>query len=288
MTRWIGVLALGVWTAQSPLISVQEALRWPNPEPLARIPYGDDPLQFGDLRLPPGDGPHPVVVVIHGGCWRSDFNLDYIGAFSDALTRSGVATWTLEYRRVGDPGGGWPGTLQDVASGVDHLRSVARDHPLDLDHVVAVGHSAGGHLVLWLGARSTLDDAALRGDEPLALTGVVSLAGVDDLRRALDEGVCGDMAARLVGGTPDEVPERYALASPIERLPSGVQQHLVNGARDPIVPEAFGRAYAAAAARAGDPVELTVLPDAGHFELVAPAAFEWPAVRDVILEMVRR
>ena len=107
MTKWIGgLLALTVMVGQPPLIGVQDALRWPSPEPLARIPYGDDPLQFGDLRLPPGDGPHPVVVVIHGGCWRSDFTLDYIGAFADALTRSGVATWTLEYRRVGDPGGG--------------------------------------------------------------------------------------------------------------------------------------------------------------------------------------
>ena len=164
MTRWIGVLALGVWTAQSPLISVQEALRWPNPEPLARIPYGDDPLQFGDLRLPPGDGPHPVVVVIHGGCWRSDFNLDYIGAFSDALTRSGVATWTLEYRRVGDPGGGWPGTLQDVASGVDHLRSVARDHPLDLDRVIIRFAGDSGDGMQLTGNRFT-DASALFGND---------------------------------------------------------------------------------------------------------------------------
>ena len=171
---------------------------------------------------------------------------------------------------------------------MDHLRSVARDHPLDLDRVVAVGHSAGGHLVLWLGARPTLDDAALRGESPLALAGVVSLAGVDDLRRALNEGVCGDMAAQLVGGTPDEMPARYALASPIELLPTGVTQHLVNGSRDPIAPEAFGRAYAAAATRAGDAVERTVLPDAGHFELVAPMASEWPTVRDLILEMIRR
>ena len=288
MTKWIGVLALGVGIAQSPLISVQEALQWASPESLVRIPYGDDPLQFGDLRLPPGDGPHPVVVVLHGGCWRSDFSLDYIATFADALTRSGVATWTPEYRRVGDPGGGWPGTFQDVAAGVDYLRAVAREYPLDLGRVIVVGHSAGGHLALWLGARGTPADQTLRGDDPLALVGVVSLAGVDDLRRAVDEGICGDMAARLVGGAPDEVPERYALASPIELLPTGVPQHLVNGSRDPIVPAAFGRAYAEAARRAGDPVEFTVLPDAGHFELVAPMASEWPTVRDLILEMTHR
>lgn len=287
MTKWIGALALGAWFVQPPLISVQEALQWPNPPPLARLQYGDGPLQFGDLRLPAGDGPHPVVVVIHGGCWRADFAIDYIGSFAEALTDAGVATWTIGYRRVGDPGGGWPGTFQDVGAGVDHLRSVARQYPLDLDRVVVAGHSAGGHLALWLAARSTLADAALRGDNPLALSGVVSLAGVDDLRRAVDEGVCGDMAAQLVGGTPDAVPERYALASPIELLPRGVPQRLVNGSRDPIVPEAFGRAYAEAARRAGAPVEITVLPAAGHFEIVAPTADEWPTVRDVVLDLLR-
>ena len=113
---------------QSDLISVEDILELPSPEPLARIAYGDDPLQFGDLRLPPGDGLHPVAVIVHGGCWRSRYTVGHIGAFADALTRAGVATWTLEYRRVGDPGGGWPGTFQDVSAGVDHLRRVADEH----------------------------------------------------------------------------------------------------------------------------------------------------------------
>ena len=276
---------------QPELISVEKLSELPNPKPTARIPYGDDPLQFGDLRLPPGAGPHPVVVVIHGGCWRAQVNIDHIGAFSDALTKAGVATWAVEYRRVGNPGGGWPGTFQDIAAAVDHLRNVANEHPIDLERVVAVGHSAGGHLVLWLGARGKIADTTLRGDDPLPLKGVVSLAGVDDLRRALDEGVCDDMAAELIGGRPDDVPERYAQGSPIELLatgPTGVPQHLINGARDPIVPEAFGHAYQAAAERVGEPVELTVLPDAGHFELIVPTTNAWPSVRDAILEMLER
>jgi acetyl esterase/lipase len=276
----------GAWTLQSDLIGFEHIAALPNPAPTARIAYGNDPLQFGDLRLPPGAGPHPVVVVIHGGCWRSQYEIDHIGAFSDALTRSGVATWAIEYRRVGNPGGGWPGTFLDVGAAVDHLRRVAQAHPIDLARVVAVGHSAGGHLALWLGARGKLTDPTLRADDPLPLKGIVSLAGVDNLRRALGEGVCGDQITKLVGGTPDEVPERYAQGSPIELLPIGVPQHLVNGARDPIVPEAFGRDYAAAGRRAGDDVKLTILPNAGHFELIAPTTPEWSAVREAILERV--
>ncbi len=283
----IGTL-IGAWTLQPELIGVETLSELPNPKPTARSPYGDDPLQFGDLRLPPGAGPHPVVVVIHGGCWRAQYSVDHIGAFSDALTKAGVATWAVEYRRVGNPGGGWPGTFQDIAAAVDHLRNVAGEHPIDLERVVAVGHSAGGHLALWLGARGKIADVTLRGDDPLPLKGVVSLDGVDDLRRALDEGVCDDMAAELIGGSPDDVPERYAHGSPIELLPTGMPQHLINGARDPIVPEAFGHAYKAAAERVGEPVELTVLPDAGHFELIVPTTNAWASVRDAILEMLER
>jgi len=273
---------------QPQLMSVDEVLELPNPKPLARIAYGEGPLQFGDLRLPEGPGPHPVLVVIHGGCWRSEYDIDHIGAFSDAIARSGTATWTIEYRRVGDEGGGWPGTFHDVGAAVDHLRVVSQDHSLDLDKVVALGHSAGGHLALWLGGRHKIEDENLRGADPLPLAGIVSLAGVDDLKRALVEGVCDDQAARLVGGTPDEVPERYPVASPIELLPLGVPQHLINGALDPIVPVAFGRSFQQAGQTAGDEIELTVIEDIGHFELIAPTTEAWRAVRDAVAEMIAR
>ena len=267
---------------QSPLIDTDALLELPNPPADARIPYGEDSLQFGDLRLPETDGPHPVVVVIHGGCWRSQYDIDHIGSFSDALTRTGVATWTIEYRRVGNPGGGWPGTFQDVGSGLDYLRVLAGDYPLDLARVVVVGHSAGGHLALWLAARAKLANGPLSGKNPLPVRGVVSLAGVDDLRRALTDGVCGDMAARLVGGAPEEFPERYAQTSPIELLPFGVSLHLINGARDPIVPEAFGQSFRSAAERAGDSVQRTVVPDAGHFELIVPTTPAFETVKNAV------
>lgn len=271
---------------QPPLITVDDVLKLPNPAPDARIPYGSDPLQFGDLRLPKTQGPHPVIVIIHGGCWRSQYTIDHIGSFSDALTRDGLATWTIEYRRVGDPGGGWPGTFLDVGAGIDHLRQLREEHPLDLGRVVVVGHSAGGHLALWAGARPKLTDATIRGSEPLAPKGIVSLAGVDDLRRAIDDGVCDNMAAELLGGTPAEVPERYAVASPIELLPLGVPQHLVSGARDPVVPEDFGRAYSQAARDAGDEATLSVIPDAGHFELISPSTAAWQQVKKAIWEIL--
>lgn len=267
-------------------IQTAVALQWSNPDGYERLSYGNHPLQFGDLRVPAGEGPHPVLVVVHGGCWRSDIPLDYIGRFSEALTAEGVATWTIEYRRVGNEGGGWPGTFNDVGAAVDHLRVLADVHRLDLSRVVVAGHSAGGHLALWLGERHRLDDVSLAGRDPLKVAGAVSLAGVDDLRRALADGVCGDVAARLVGGTPGERPDRYALVSPAELLPATVPQHLVNGSLDTIVPDTFGRAYADRAASVGTPAGLTLLPDAGHFEVVAPDADEWATVRDVVLGLL--
>src|SRR5262245_60200302 len=133
-------------------------------------------MQFGELRLPGGDGPHPVVIAIHGGFWKAAYGLDHIGPVCEALAGAGVATWNLEYRRIGNPGGGWPGTLEDVALGAGHLREIAGEHRLDLKRVVVVGHSAGGHLALWLAGRGRSRDMPLRG--------VVSLAGVADLRLA--------------------------------------------------------------------------------------------------------
>lgn len=270
----------------SKLMSLDDVLDLPCPEPERCIAYGAEPSQFGYLRLPNGAGPHPTAIVVHGGCWRSQYDIDHIASFAHALRATGIATWTIEYRRVGDPGGGWPGTFLDVAAATDCLRLIAAEHQLDLTRVITVGHSAGGQLALWLAGRWKLPrKSAIRGGAPLGLKGVVSLAAVDDLRRALAESVCGDMAGRLIGGTPEAFPRRYAEASPIELVPLGVRQHLLHGALDPIVPVAFARDFAAASARAGDAVALTVVEDTGHFEPIAPTSKAWPAVRDAILDL---
>jgi acetyl esterase/lipase len=242
----------------------------------ARIKYGNAPQQFGDLRLPKGAGPHPVAIVIHGGYWRSAYGLEHIGHLCAALTRAGVATWSLEYRRIGDPGGGWPATGNDVLRGAEYLRTLARSYPLDLTRVVAVGHSAGGQLALWLAAQ-----------HKIPLRGVVSLAGVADLRRAWELGLSRGVVAELLGGTPQEQPERYHQASPIELLPLGVPERLLHGTRDDVVPIELSRRFQAAAAAAGDDARLTELPNAGHFDLIDPRTNAWAQVQDSVLGQLK-
>ena len=249
-----------------------------------RIPYGPEPLQFGLLRLPAGAGPHPIAVVIHGGCWSSAYGLDLMAPASDALRRAGIATWTIEYRRVGDPGGGWRGTFEDVARGIDHVNALARSFPLDTSRVVLVGHSAGGHLALWAAARRNLPAASpLRAAHPLRLRGVVGLGGIADLRAyGAAAGGCNQGVARLLGGTAAEVPERYAEADPIELLPLRVPVRLVQGGRDGIVPATQGVAFAAEARRTGDDARVRTVAGAGHFDLIDPSAPAWKTVVEEI------
>ena len=246
----------------------QDILRLPPPKADARIPYGKDPLQFGDLRLPAGKGPHPVVIFVHGGFWRSAYNLDHAGHICSGLTRAGVATWSLEYRRIGDPGGGWPGTLEDVLHGAEYVSRLAARYKLDLERIVAAGHSAGGHLVLWLAAQRAVD-----------LRGVIPLAAVSDLHRAwalrLSDGVVG----LFLGGSPDQIPQRYASTSPIELLPISVPQRLVHGTADNIVPFEMSERFAKASHNA----KLVPLKGAGHFELIDPRAREWETVQKSIV-----
>jgi acetyl esterase/lipase len=264
-------------------------LALPQPPADETIVYGPAPEQVAELRLPNGPGPHPVAVVIHGGCWETPWALDHIRSFCAALASEGLATWSLEYRRLGDPGGGWPGTFEDVARGADRLREVAREHPLDLDRVVAVGHSAGGHLALWLAARHRLPpDNPLRGKAPLRLCGVVSLAGIPDLREGSSQEVCGDAIPRLLGGPLDEHDDRLRLGSPAELLPLRVPQRLVCGSLDRVVPPALSEDYATVARHAGDAVEVDVVEGAGHFELVNPDSLTWPVVLRAIRSLVSR
>ncbi len=255
-----------------------------------RIAYGTDSLQFGDLRLPNGPAPHPLVIVIHGGCWVSHFaSLQNTAALSDALRDAGVATWNVEYRRLDHPGGGWPGTMADVAAAADYVRTLVKRFPLDTAHVVAIGHSAGGHLALWLGARGRLtSESPLYAAHPLRLNAVVALGGPGDLAEftAYAAKICGSpVIERLLGGTPTTVPDRYAQASPRALLPLGVRQLLIVGADDGVMPEAARNAYVEAAMKAGDSAEAIVVPGA-HFEVIAPTSTAWPTVRDAILTLL--
>lgn len=279
--------------AQTARLRPRDVDTLPSKPATARIAYGTDSLQFGDLRLPEGRGPFPVVVMIHGGCWVHRLaSLQNTTAFSDALRDAGVATWNVEYRRYDNPGGGWPGTMRDIGDAVDSLRGLARKYPLDLARVVIAGHSAGGHLALWAAARKRLPmDSPLYVEDPLPVHAAIALGGPGDLRDFMTYGQrsCGEgVIDKLLGGTFEEVPDRWRQVSPAEMLPLGVRQRLIVGDGDFIMPEKARDAYVARARSRGDTIDLAFVPDAGHFEVIAPGTKAWPQVRDAILELVRR
>ena len=259
----------------------------PLPPAGERIKYGDLRQQFGELRVPVGEGPFPVIVLIHGGCWQGSFDYVYITRLAAWLTERGVATWTIEYRRLGDDGGGWPGTFRDVAAGAAHLFAVAPEHRIDPGAVAVLGHSAGGHLALWLaGSRAVPPASPIRVD-PLPFRGAVALASVLDLNRAWELGLSDGAVADLLGGGPDERPDRYAAASPAALLPLGVPQLLVHGADDDIVPPEISRRYHDRARTLGDDPTLLDLPGTDHFEVIDPEFPAWPRIAAAVSSLVR-
>jgi acetyl esterase/lipase len=245
----------------------------------ARATYGAAPEQFGELRLPSGTGPHPVVVLIHGGCWRVEYDITHIAPLATALAADGWAVWAIEYRRVGSPGGGWPGTFQDVGAAIDHLRVLAQSHPLDLSRIVAAGHSAGGHLALWSAARAALpQESAITAPRPLLPHGVVAIAGITDLTTYASPNGCGSAVVPLLGGDAKTMGERYAMASPVTTVPT-VPLQLIVGTSDTIVP----RTQAEALTRVvGSRATVRVVDGAGHFDLIAPDREAWTTLRDAV------
>ncbi len=255
-----------------------------------RIHYGSESEQFGDLRLPKGLGPHPVLVVIHGGCWScKKADLNFMAAFSEAFTQKGLATWNIEYRCIENPGGGWPGTFADVGNAIDHLQTMAKQYHLDLTRVVIIGHSAGGHLALWSGARGRLpNNSFLRSKNMLPLKGIIDLGGPGDLAKfiPMEEFVCTDkVVSKLLGG-PEVLSKSIHEASPIELLPLGVKQVLITGDHDTAVPPELGQQYVAAAKEAGDNAQFILVKDAGHFEVIAPNSIAWPIVKNAVMSLI--
>jgi acetyl esterase/lipase len=264
-----------------------------------RLAYGDLPLQFGDLWIPnfgqpvPGRA-FPLLVFLHGGWWKSAYDLSYASFLCQAMKARGVAVWSLEYRRVGDAGGGWPGTMQDVAAGMDYVKKLAESFPLDTTRVVAAGHSAGGQLAFWLAARHHIPhNSVLATPAPnIALKGVVALAGAVDLRLTIDLGGFfsfsngGPAVRALMGGSPRDVPERYAAADPGELLPLGVPQMLVQGSDDDQIPAALPTRWQHNAQRQGDHVTVRIVPRADHFDIVDPESNAWPVSRDAMQSLL--
>lgn len=251
-----------------------------------RIWYGGDEQQFGDLFLPenqsPQQSPFPVVLVIHGGCWRDKFGLEPLGQLARSLAHDGYAVWNLEYRRLGS-GGGWPYTFLDVASGSDHLREIADEYRLDLTNIIAMGHSAGGHLALWLAGWHRLPpESKLYVPNPLQLRGVVAVAGIPNLAEAATQNICRGAPQELMGGLLDKVPERYAECSPHALLPLNLPQILVNGALDVVVPTPYVKQYEAFAQQHGEAAALIEIPNVGHFEPVIATTPAWQVVRRAI------
>jgi len=240
-----------------------------------RITYGADPNQFIDIRLPSGGGLHPVIFFIHGGYWRSKYDLTYAGHLCAALAKAGVATWNVEYRRVGNPGGGWPGTFEDIRSAWRMLQSAESATEFDRRRVGVAGHSAGGHLALALASFEN------------SVTRVLSLAGVLDLRRAWDLHLSNDAVAEFLGGTPTQVPEHYREANPAERPIRRAIQKIVHGTADEAVPYEISGSYADAKKKAGEKVKLITLPGTGHFEIVDPESDVWGKMQELLVGLTK-
>ncbi len=228
------------------------------PPPGRRVPYGSDPNQFLDVRLPRSKGPHPALLNIHGGYWRSKYDLTHAGHLCEALRLAGVATFNIEYRRVGNEGGGWPGTFEDIRSAYRFVQHSAAQFRLDPKRLVVMGHSAGGQLALCLAAH-----------EP-SLGQVILLAGVVNLKKAFELHLSKDAVAEFLGGKPTEVPEHYQEADPAELSIPKAHQWLLHGTEDDTVPPAFSRDYVTMKKKRTEKVELLEIPHCGHFELIDP------------------
>jgi acetyl esterase/lipase len=259
---------------QRPPADPRDVLTRSAPPPDFTVAYGDAPEQIADVRLPPPDaGPHPLVIVIHGGFWMAEYDRAHVGPLAADLAARGYPVATLEYRRIGDDGGGWPGTFDDVAAGVAALPSLVSDAlnhrrltPLAESGTVVIGHSAGGMLALWVGRRIP------------GIRAIVALAPVADMRRGFVLGLGDGAVAAVLGGSPDEVPDRYAAVDPAMNLPIGAPTVVVHGHLDKQVPYPVGRDWALASAVAGDPTVLIDLADIEHYAIIDPLSSAWSSV----------
>jgi acetyl esterase/lipase len=235
------------------------------------VRYGEEVLQFVELWRPAAR-PRAMVVLIHGGCWRNGYGVDHIRPLAAYLKSNGYLIWAPEYRRIGDVGGGWPGTFEDIAASVDAAGRWRAASDADQLPVVFAGHSAGGHLALWAGCRHTVTAGQpFSAADPLMPGAVMGLAAITDLvRYAAGQSSCERSTIELLGGTPDEVEGRYATTSPIALLPSGTRVSLIQGMNDDIVAADQAGRFVEAAIASGDSVRLRYVPGAGHFDLIHP------------------
>jgi acetyl esterase/lipase len=275
-----------------------ELLKQPTPPATGQITYGKDSLQFGEIRVPAGSGPFPVAILVHGGCWSAKLkdlpeavtSFELLRPIASALAEAGIASWNIEYRRLGNEGGGWPGTYQDLSQATDLLRDIAPRYHLDLSHTIAIGHSSGGQLAMWLAARDRLlKSSLLHTDSPLPVKGVVDIDGPPDLEtfRAIEQPMCGGpVITQFLGGTPAEFPDRYREGSVAGLLPTGARQELFIRAKPAEVNRLLER-YVGVAEKAGDPVRLSILKGNSHFDGINPTAPDWETVMASVRSLLR-
>ena len=239
--------------------------------PTRVLTYGRGQSQFGELAIPDETGKLPVVVLVHGGFWKEAFELDLMRPLAADLNERGYATWNIEYRRVGQPGGGYPNTLLDVALAIDRLATVDERNRLDLDRVAVIGHSAGGHLALWAAARDTAPVGQPGANPTVVPKLAIGLAAVVDLSKAADEHLGSGAVQALLGGEPAAVPEHYAAAQP-DLAATSARIVLIHGEADDIVPvsQSLGAKDSGA--------EVVVIPGADHFDMIDPTHDAWAAV----------
>jgi acetyl esterase/lipase len=283
-----GVLCVACGNNIRSPMTLKQYMAQTGPEPAARIAYGDAPSQYAELFEPPGEGPFPVVFLVHGGCWLEEFGgIRQFRGMAQALADHGVAVWNVEYRRVDEAGGGYPGTFEDIISAFDALRANAAAYRLDVGHVVGVGHSAGGFMVLWAAGRGRLPASSpLYRPHPLPVAQVVGLGALANLREWTD--LCGFDVAKLTGVASAARPDVYADTSPAELLPNGSHMVFLNGAIDRQVPAEVATRFAAKALAAGDHAETIVLPGVNHFDESSTTSLSWATVLPLILKAAGR
>lgn len=282
----LGAGALPAAHAANPM-KLADYLALSGPEPTARLPYGSAPSQYAELFLPKGKGPFPVAVLVHGGCWTSKFGgITQLRNMAGALAGRGIAVWNVEYRRTDEPGGGYPGMYLDMHAALALLAAQAGPYPLDLQRLVAVGHSAGGQLVQWMAGRGRIPAGSPLhlSRPPLPVRAVVSLGGLADLRNeaALIKTSCDRDTAELAGTPSQDRPDVFVDTNAAELMPNGSRTWLVTGELDTISPPRVAHDYAARARKAGDFAEVVILPGASHYDEVAATSPAWPRVLGVI------
>jgi acetyl esterase/lipase len=270
------------------LLTLNDVLERRPPAFDRRVKYGPRAEHFAELRFPEGRGPFPLLLMIHGGFWRAIYDLNHASHLCADLATRNIVTCNLEYRRVGNEGGGWPGTFQDISLAADRIfETLSQDPQVDMARAAVMGHSAGGHLALWVAGRHrVMKGSPVYSGRKSPIKNAISLGGVSDLRMAWKQHLGNGVVSRLMGGSPAQFPDRYDAGSPIELLPNRAKHVLVHGAADNIVPISQSEGFVKKAKELGENPTFVRLDDIGHFELIDPESAVWGIVAQTILNML--